>query len=227
MSLRHALLGLLEARPMTGYQLAKQFDVSSAYVWHARHPHIYTELRRLEAEGLVEAEEAPRGTAAGGTAVAGGTAAATKRLYFLTDAGCEALLDWQREVSEPARARDADYLKATFFEFGSFDLAREHFRGHLEHYRRVEAHWRAHADQLERRDTTLLKLRLSYAPRHAHDSIVAYKVHVYRGLTDRARTEVRWAEQGLELVDRLERDSGLASDVTVYRPTPPRSRPPS
>jgi len=53
--LRHALLALLEARPMTGYELAKQFDVSAAYVWHAHHPQIYTELRRLEAARLVEA----------------------------------------------------------------------------------------------------------------------------------------------------------------------------
>jgi PadR family transcriptional regulator, regulatory protein AphA len=212
-SLRHALLALLEASPMTGYELAKQFDVSAGYVWHARHPHIYTELRRLEVEGLVEAEEAPRG------------AAATKRNYFLTDAGCAELSEWLDEVAEPPRARDAAYLKATYLEFGSFDLARRQFQAHLEHHRGVEAHWRAHADQLERRDTDLMRRRLSHAPRHAHDAIVAYKVHVYRGLTERARTEVRWAVQGLELVDRLERDSGLAGDVTVHPPTPPRWRP--
>jgi DNA-binding PadR family transcriptional regulator len=212
-SLRHALLALLEARPMTGYELAKQFDVSAAYVWHAHHPQIYTELRRLESAGMVEAEEAPRGIAA------------TKRRYFLTDPGCAELLRWLAEVSEPGRERDAAYLKATYFEFGSFDLAREHFRGHLEHYRRVEAHWSAHADQLERRDTALLRRRLAHAPQHAHDAIVAYKVHVYRGLTERARTEVRWAEQGLELVDRLERDAGIPGDTSVYRPTPPRDQP--
>jgi PadR family transcriptional regulator AphA len=214
-SLRHALLALLEAQPMSGYELAKQFDTSAAYVWHAHHPQIYTELRRMESEGLVEAEEAPRGTGA------------TKRHYFLTDSGCEELLRWLSEVSEPARERDAAYLKATYFEFGSFDLVRRHLRGHLEHYARIEAHWRAHADQLERRDTVLLRRRLAHAPRHAQDAIVAYKVHVYRGLTERARTEVRWAEQGLELVDRLERDSGLAGDETVYLPTPPTREQPS
>jgi PadR family transcriptional regulator, regulatory protein AphA len=212
-SLRHALLALLEVRPMTGYELAKQFDTSAAYVWHAHHPQIYTELRRLADAGLVESEEAQRG------------AAATKRLYFLTDAGCDELTAWLSEVSEPARERDPMYLKATYFEYGSFDLARRHLRAHREHYGRVAAHWAAHADQLERRDTTLLRRRLAHAPRHAHDAIVAYKVHVYRGLTERARGEVRWAEQGLELVDRLERDAHLAPDEPVHRPTPPRPHP--
>jgi PadR family transcriptional regulator, regulator of vanillate utilization len=209
-SLRHALLALLEARPMTGYELAKQFDVSAAYVWHARHPHIYTELRRMESARFVEAEEAPRGTTA------------TKRRYFVTDSGCAELLRWLGEVAEPSRERDAAYLKATYFEFGSFELVREHFGRHLEHYRRVAAHWSTHADQLERRDTDLLRRRLAHAPRHAQDAIVAYKVHVYRGLSERARTEIRWAERGLELVDRLERESGLSANVAVYQPDPRR-----
>jgi DNA-binding PadR family transcriptional regulator len=212
-SLRHALLAILDARPMTGYELAKQFDVSAAYVWHARHPQIYTELRRLEAEGLVESEEAPRGEGA------------TKRPYFLTDAGCDELLRWLTEIQEPARERDEALLKATYFEYGSFDLARRHLRAHRDHHRRREAHWARHVDDLERRDTALLRARLAHAPRHAHDAIVAYKVHVYRGLTERARHEVRWAEEGLALVDRLEREAGTGPDEPVHRPTPLRHHP--
>jgi hypothetical protein len=100
------------------------------------------------------------------------------------------------EVAEPPRERDAAYLKATYFEFGSFDVVRRHLRGYREHHARLATQWQVHADQLERRDTTLLRQRLAHAPRHAQDAIVAYEVHVYRGLTERARTEVRWAEQG-------------------------------
>jgi PadR family transcriptional regulator, regulatory protein AphA len=209
-ALRYALLALLEATPMSGYELTRQFDASAAYVWHAHHPQIYTELRRMEADGLVEAEEAPRG------------AGATKRHYFITDLGCDELLRWVSEVAEPARERDAAYLKATYFEFGSFDLVRRHLRSHLEHYERMAVRWQLHADQLERRDTLLLRQRLAHAPRHAQAAIVAFKVHVYRGLTERAHTEVRWARQGLELVERLENEAGLPADETVYRPTPPK-----
>jgi PadR family transcriptional regulator AphA len=214
-SLRHALLALLEAGPMTGYELAKQFDASAGYVWHAHHPQIYTELRRLEAEGLVEAEEALRG------------ASATKRVYAVTDAGCDVLLAWLQEVDEPARERDPVLLKATYFEYGSFDDVRRHLRRHRDHQGRLASHWTAHADDLERRDTALLRRRLAHAPRHAHEAIVAYKVHVYRGLAERSHGEVRWAEQGLELVDRLEADAGPAVDEPVYRPTPPERQSPA
>ena len=40
MSLRHALLALLDASPMTGYELTKIFDQSASRVWHATHPQI-------------------------------------------------------------------------------------------------------------------------------------------------------------------------------------------
>lgn len=210
-SLRHALLALLEARPMTGYQLAKQFDESAIYVWHAQHPQIYTELRKLEGQGLVEADTAPRG------------AHATKRTYFLTEDGCAELARWVDEVSVPSRERDASYLKATYFEFGSFDGARRHFQSHLNHYRILERHWRTHADQLHRRDTDLLRRRTASAPEQAQDALVDFKVHVYRGLVERAKTEIRWAKQGLEMVDRLERDAGIGSDEPISRPKPGQS----
>ncbi|MGH3095881.1 MAG: PadR family transcriptional regulator [Streptosporangiales bacterium] len=203
-------MALLEARPMTGYELAKQFDESARRVWHAQHPQIYTELRRLEQEGLVEGTAAPRGTKA------------IKRTYFLTEDGCAELARWVGAEQQPARERDATYLKATYFEFGSIENARRQFRAHLEHYRLLEQQWCAHADQLDRRDTSLLQLRLSRTPEAAHDALVAFKVHVYRGLVERARTEVEWARSGLRLLDRLQRDADVAPDEPLAPPVPNR-----
>jgi hypothetical protein len=40
-------------------------------------------------------------------------------------------------------------------------------------------------------------------PAELHEALVAYKVHVYRGLADRARHEARWARRGIALVDAL------------------------
>ncbi|MQA10766.1 MAG: PadR family transcriptional regulator [Pseudonocardiaceae bacterium] len=206
MSLRHALLALLENRPMTGYELAKQFDESAIYVWHAQHPQIYTELRKMEADGLIDVSAARRGTKA------------TKRTYFLTEAGASELTRWVSEPQQPPRERDPAYLKAIYFEFGSFANARRQFEAHLEHYRRLERQWRAHADQLERRDTDLIRRRLARAPEKAHDAIVDFKVHTYRGLIERAKVEVAWAKRGLAMVDRLERDAGIAEGDEVSPP---------
>lgn len=204
MSLRHALLALVEAGPMTGYEIAKVFDRSVAYVWHAPHSQIYPELRRLESEELVVAQEVPRGRA-------------TKRAYTLTPAGAAELRRWVDEVQPPPRVRDVAYLKATYYEYAPPAVAREQFAAHLAHFREQQERWESHVEQLERRATDLLRRRLAHTPESAHEAVVAYKVHVYRGLIARARTEVAWATEGLALVDRLTA-AGLPADVPVYDP---------
>jgi PadR family transcriptional regulator, regulatory protein AphA len=209
MTLRYALLALLEAGPMTGYELAKWFDQSVAYVWQAQHSQIYTELRKLEREGLVRAETLPRGE----------KALATKRAYTLTPAGGKQLQHWAAEVEPPPSLRDPAYVKATYFEYGSYRDARAQFRAHRKHYEDLRDHYEQHVEQLEQRATALLRRRLAKTPAEAHEAIVAYKAHAYRGLIERARGEIAWAERGLELVDRLAATAGGADHVVV-EPTP-------
>jgi len=208
MSLRHALLALVEAGAMTGYELAKWFDQSVAYVWHAQHSQIYTELRRMETAGLVRAQTLPRGE----------KALATKRAYELTEAGAAELSRWVAEIEEPPPMRDAAYVKATYFEYGSYRDARAQFRAHRAHYEALRDHYELHVEQLERRATALLRRRLGRAPEGTHDAVVAYKAHAYRGLIERAKTEIAWAERGIELVDRLVGTPG-EDDLPVLPPS--------
>jgi len=192
MSLRHALLGLLTAQPMSGYDLTKVFDRSVAYVWHAPHSQIYPELRRMAAVGLVSAESSKRGERG------------VKRIYSITPPGLAEFRQWVSVVTVPERTRDTQRLKSTYLEFGGVDNARRHFKAHLEHYELWERLWAAHVEQLAARATPLIRERLRRADLVDHDAIVAYKVHAYKGLVDQARAEVKWASDGLRLVDDLE-----------------------
>jgi len=92
MSLRHAVLGLLARRPMTGYELARQFDLSLANAWHARHSQIYPELAKLEDLGLVEVVE---------------QGARRSRTFDVTEAGREELRRWLTET-EPVRTQRSE-----------------------------------------------------------------------------------------------------------------------
>jgi PadR family transcriptional regulator AphA len=206
MSLRHALLALLEAGPMTGYELAKQFDVSVDYLWHAPHSQIYPELRRMETAGLVEAESLPRGERG------------TKRPYSLTPAGAEELVAWVRLQETAPPVRDPAYLKACYFEYESFEETRRHFQEHRDHYRSVLDHWLRHVTRLQQHATALISRRLQQAPENAQEAIVAFKVHAYDGLIEHARAEIAWAERGLALVNRLEHGSDIPAHEPVLRP---------
>jgi PadR family transcriptional regulator, regulator of vanillate utilization len=191
MSLRHALLAILAVEPMTGYDLTKHFDRSAAYVWHAPHSQVYPELRKLEEAGLVTAESVTRGDHG------------IKRTYSITDAGMEVLVGWVEEVTPPAPERDAFHLKATYLEYGSLANARRQFQAHLDYHEELRHRWELHVQVLERRETALMQRRLEVMPAELHEALVAYKVHVYRGLAERARHEARWARQGIALVDTL------------------------
>jgi len=55
MSLPHAILGLLQSEPMTGYDLkTRAFDVSIAHFWPADQAQIYRTLDKMTDEGWVE-----------------------------------------------------------------------------------------------------------------------------------------------------------------------------
>ena len=56
MPLEHAILALLEYRPMSGYDLKKFFDVSIAHFWSATQSHIYKALDGLEKKGWAESQ---------------------------------------------------------------------------------------------------------------------------------------------------------------------------
>jgi DNA-binding PadR family transcriptional regulator len=92
MSLRHAVLGLLQRRPSTGYELTQTFDRSLRTSWHARHSQIYPELAKLEAAGLVEV-------------VAHG--ARRSKTYGITPTGRTELRRWLVET-EPDRSQRSE-----------------------------------------------------------------------------------------------------------------------
>jgi len=81
-TLKYAILGLLDQRDMTGYDLSVEFESALNEFWYAQHAQIYPELKRLLAEGMVTCTEVTSGTAL------------KKKVYSLTDAGRADFLDW-------------------------------------------------------------------------------------------------------------------------------------
>ena len=57
MSLAHAILGILQTEPMTGYDLKTQcFDLSIAHFWPADQAQIYRTLDKMTEQGWVESQ---------------------------------------------------------------------------------------------------------------------------------------------------------------------------
>ncbi|PKV76918.1 PadR family transcriptional regulator [Nocardia fluminea] len=191
MSLRYALLALLTAEPLTGYDVAKHFSASVGHVWHAPDSQIYPELRRMEKDGLLAGEDVRWGPNS------------TKKRYRITDAGIDALREWMNTPLDYAPGRDAPHMQAAYLEWAEPERAREHMRRHISYHRDQVEQWTAtRAAILDRSNATIAK-RLQCYPEADHERIIAYKAFAYDGLIARAEAEITWAEQGLELIDKI------------------------
>jgi PadR family transcriptional regulator, regulatory protein AphA len=99
MALRYAILGLLSAEPMSGYDLSKWMDRGLGNVWSAHASQIYPELARLLEAGAIEevpGEPGPR----------------RRRVYGLTDTGSTELREWLSAPPPDPGARSEALLHA-------------------------------------------------------------------------------------------------------------------
>ncbi|WP_067902050.1 PadR family transcriptional regulator [Nocardia vaccinii] len=209
MSLRMAVLALLTARPMTGFDLMRQFDSSVGYLWSAPHTQIYPELRKLEQSGLVAGKDLPRGQKG------------TKRQYSITEAGVDALRAMMDEVEEPRRERDPYRLKAAYMEWADPERARAQLTAHLEFFQAAQVLHQQQHDLILARKVPLLRDRLAHVPVAQQEAVIEFKAFAYAGLVRKAQVEVEWAREGLELLDRLARkrsDSEAVAEAVASRP---------
>jgi len=95
------VLGLLAGRPLSGYDIKAIVDRSTRFFWAASYGQIYPELRRLESEGLIVGEDAPNGER-------------RRRVYSLTPAGHEALVEWLLGRTVTIELRDESLLRLFF-----------------------------------------------------------------------------------------------------------------
>jgi PadR family transcriptional regulator AphA len=197
MSLRHALLALIDSGPFTGYDLAQKFSHSIEYVWRAGHTQIYPELRKMEEAGLISAEVLQGSQSSRSTKIA----------YHLTDKGRLELNRWVEEIGPQPPFRDPQYLKALYLEFSTPLNARRQFEAHADHYQQLRDGYVAHVEDIENARTDLMRRRLARSPESEHAAIKAFKAHVYRGLIARAEGEIKWAESGIALLQDLAANS--------------------
>jgi DNA-binding PadR family transcriptional regulator len=94
MALRHAVLAALLDGELSGYQLAKAFDLGVANFWHAQPQQLYAELSRLEKGGLIAGREVVQETRP------------NKRLFHVTEAGLAELGDFTAASAKPSFIRD-------------------------------------------------------------------------------------------------------------------------
>ncbi len=132
MSLDHAILGFLQYKPMSGYDLKKIFDTSVRHFWPADQSQIYRTLSRLAEQGLavqeiVEQVDRP-----------------DRKVYHITPAGRDELHRWLTGPFPMEEARSAPLVQVFFSGqltdeeiLAKFEAAAAAMRAVLERYEQV------------------------------------------------------------------------------------------
>lgn len=121
---RYALLGLLAERPYSGYELKHVVELRFPLFWKESYGQIYPELKRMAAEGLVNAEtEGPRG----------------KTTYAITGEGQTSLEVWVAGEADEDQVRSEVLLKLYFSAFATPEVRNRHLTTVLDRARRQVA----------------------------------------------------------------------------------------
>lgn len=173
-ALKYAILGLLNQRDLTGYDLAKEFESTLNEFWSAKHSQIYPELKKLTDDGCVTFRVEISGTVL------------EKKLYSITDKGREDFLIWlKKRDSLPETPKSEPRLKVFF----SSALSPAERLGMME-------------DQLAKHRDRLAHLqdnqkKFDAVPDSAEDAFGDYLV--LTGAIMREETNCRWLEECIRL----------------------------
>ena len=102
-TLKYAILGLLNQKEMTGYDLMKQFESTLCEFWSAKHSQIYPELKKLNEEECIafRQESSDNGL--------------EKKLYRITPKGQAEFMAWlSAETPVQPTPKDISRLKIFF-----------------------------------------------------------------------------------------------------------------
>jgi len=109
MSIKYAILGLLNYSDMHGYQIKKHIERNFGHMWSINFGQVYPGLKGLKNEGLIDMVEVAPSENGG----------PRKKLYSITEKGTDEFSRWLAEFPQkPILIRDLFLLKFTFFGFG-------------------------------------------------------------------------------------------------------------
>ena len=144
MSLQYAILGFLNYKSLTGYDLKKIFDTSVRHFWAADQSQIYRTLNRLTERGLAEMEVIEQSDRP------------DRKVYSITEAGKTELYQWLLSPIPPHTPHNAELVQLFFAGLladeeilAIFERSAKQVRTALARYKEIPQQAEAYSDYVE------------------------------------------------------------------------------
>jgi PadR family transcriptional regulator AphA len=125
MSLKHAILTLLETEQGSGYDLLKGFKQRLGFFWNASHQQIYLQLKKMSQEGLIEFETQSQ------------DGKPDRKVYSITKTGHQTLIDWIETPVQVNKVNDALLVKLYAGHLVDDTVLRDEMALHQETHQRM------------------------------------------------------------------------------------------
>ena len=134
LTLEFILLGLLDQRPMHGYDLHRELNslAGVALIWSVKQSRLYALLDKLEQGGLLASELIP------------GEAHPMRKQFHLTERGHQSLQAWMHSPVQHGREMRQDFLARLYFAQRSGLQAALHL---IQDQREVCLGWQTHLEE--------------------------------------------------------------------------------
>jgi PadR family transcriptional regulator, regulatory protein AphA len=181
-TLDYVILAGLIRKPRSGYDLTKWMERETSHYFAIGHSSIYPALARMEREGLVRYEVVPSDQGP------------ERKVYSLTEAGCEALLSWVEEPPAKRQVRDEQLVKALCYGF----LPKERALGRLREEKARHEEKLALYEEFERElEEELREGRIS------REAYLGTLLTLRRGIGAES-SYVEWCEEAARMISSLE-----------------------
>ena len=182
MALKYALLGFLNLRPKTGYDLKKSLDLSTQHFWYAGINQIYPTLKTLEETGWIRSRVEPQ------------DGRPDKKVYRITKTGRKRFLEWLSVPPQKLpRGKNEALLKLFFAGFLDTEGILRQLRIQLELHRVQLAGYQ--------KTQTVVREIVDASGRHREGALW----ELVRELGEQQeRTYVRWLEKAIHTVKNMQ-----------------------
>jgi len=181
MSLKNALLGLLNHRPMTGYDLKKILDHPMGFFWIAQMSQIYRELNKLEEKGLVKSKIVPQ------------EKRPDRKVYQLTKEGEKIFLNWLNKFPDQlSQTCRSPFLVHIFF---SSKIKLDEFAFEIKRYKKEVEEQLGYLDRVEQ------WIKEYSREKRFKEDVFYWKLIVkkeYKSIT----AGMEWADECLQLIEQ-------------------------
>ncbi|HEX2952554.1 MAG TPA: PadR family transcriptional regulator [Bacillota bacterium] len=183
---KYAILGVLNLKPSSGYDIKKFCDQSIAHFWNENYGHIYPVLKTLEADGWVT------------KTIESNEGKPDRHVYCITDKGRDALIQWLMQPAEIPQMRYEFLLKMFFSKDIPIEIVIKRLRESEAFCRKLKELYLSVEESLKQQESECpAKLGLPF-----WRSTLRYGMIYMEG-------NIRWCEEMIEYFQSLDKKEGM------------------